>query len=121
MSKQKVRIQLIHGTSSDWEEGGIYSDLKLCAGEMALNTTTGEVRFGHVENCTWNTAIRVNKTYWDNIKNSIVDVPIEEILLRLDSVEKQIENLQNTKLDKESIVEEELINELFITKNKEGK
>lgn len=113
MSKQKVRIQLIHGTSSDWEEGGIYHDLKLQAGEMALNTTTGEVKFGYVANCTWDTAIRVNKTYWDSIKNGTIDVPIEEINNRLTTIEGQIVNLQNTKLDKTSTIENALIEELF--------
>lgn len=114
MSKEKVRIQLIHGTSSDWEEGGIYHDLKLQAGEMALNTTTGEVKFGYVTNCTWDTAIRVNKAYWDSIKDGTINVPIEEINNRLAIIEGQIVNLQVTKLDKTSTIGNNLIEKLFM-------
>ena len=42
---QNVRIQILHGTTTDWTSGK-YANLILKRGEPALNTDTGEVRYG---------------------------------------------------------------------------
>ena len=61
MSSQKVRFQLLRGTTQDWtSESGKYKDLILKVGEPAVNIDTGEMRIATEENQTWAVAVPVN-------------------------------------------------------------
>lgn len=49
---QKVRLQILYGTTNDWTNGEL-SELILQPGEIGLNTTTGEIRYGKGEDYSW--------------------------------------------------------------------
>lgn len=44
-----IRLQLLGGSTEDWSEGGKYADLILKEREPAINTDTGEVKYGDGE------------------------------------------------------------------------